>query len=57
MRELPGMIAMHPIKIFPDFPGGPVVGNLPASAEDTSLILAREDLICLGTIKPVHHNC
>ena len=57
MRELPGMIAMHPIKIFPDVPGGPVVGNLPANAVDTSVILVQEDPTCLRTIKPVHHNC
>ena len=57
MRELPGMIAMHPIKIFPDVPGGPVVGHLPVNAGDTSLILVQEDPTCLRTIKPVHPNC
>ena len=37
-----------------DFPGGPVVKNLPANAGDTGSIpgLGR----FRGAIKPVHHN-
>ena len=31
-----------------DFPGGPVVKNLPINAEDMGPYLVRENFICLG---------
>ena len=39
-----------------DFPGGPVVGNLLASARDTGSIPSPEDPTCRGATKPVSHN-
>ena len=39
-----------------DFPGGPVVKNLPANAGDTVRSLLREDSTCRGATKPMHHN-
>ena len=35
-----------------EFPGGPVVSNLPACAED----IGWEDSTCHGATKPMHHN-
>ena len=40
-----------------DFPAGPGVKNLPANAEDTSLIPAQEDPTCHRAAKPVYHSC
>ena len=37
-----------------DLPGGPVVKNLPANAEDMGLI--QEDPTCFGAAEPVHRN-
>ena len=39
-----------------DFPGGPVVRSLPASAGDTGSIPGPEDLLYQGAPKPVHHR-
>ena len=39
-----------------DFPGGPVVKNLPANAEDTGSFLVQEDPTCLEAAKPMCHN-
>lgn len=38
------------------FPGGPVVDNLPVSAENTDLIPAREGSTGLRATQPVCHN-
>ena len=38
-----------------NFPGGPVVKNLPANAEDTGSVLVQEDPTCRRASKPVHH--
>ena len=38
------------------FPGGAVVGNLPANAGDMGSSPVREDLTCHRATKPVHHN-
>ena len=34
-----------------DFPGGPVIGNLPASARDVGSIPGPEDSTCYGATK------
>ena len=39
-------ITITKLGVFLDFPGGPVVKNLPISAEDT--VLAQEDPTCHG---------
>ena len=39
-----------------DFPGGPVVENLPASAGDTDSIPGLEDSTCLSATKPKSHS-
>jgi len=39
-----------------DFPGGPVVENLPASAGDMGLIPNPERSHMAGATKPVCHN-
>ena len=40
-------------ELLEDFPGDPIVKNLPANAEDTSSILwVQKD----PTINPMHHN-
>ena len=39
-----------------DFPGGPVVKNLPCNAEDTGLISGPGRSICLKAAKAVHHS-
>ena len=41
-----------------DFPGGPVIKNLPANTGDMDmgLILVQEDFTCLNTAKLVCHN-
>ena len=39
-----------------DFPGGPLVKNLPANAGDTGSSLIQEDSTCHGATKPVCHN-
>jgi len=39
-----------------DFPGGPVVKNLPASAGDMGSIPGLEDPTCHGKTKPEGHN-
>ena len=39
-----------------NFPGGPVVKNLPADAGDMGSIPGPEDPTCHGAIKPVRHN-
>ena len=40
-----------------DFPGGPVVKNLPANAGQTlGLILTGEDSMCQGATKSMHHS-
>ena len=39
-----------------DFPGGPVVRSLPASAGDTGSIPGPEDSLYQGAPKPVHHR-
>ena len=39
-----------------DFPGGPVIGSLPAYAGDGGSILVWEDSTCLGVTKPLHCN-
>ena len=38
------------------FPGGPVVRNLPASAEDMGSIVLQEDSTCYGATKPMPHS-
>ena len=38
------------------FPGGSVVKNPPANAEDTVLPLVQENPTCCGAAKPVSHN-
>ena len=39
-----------------DFPGGPVVKNLPANAGDRVRSLVWEDPKCPGAVKPLGHN-
>ena len=39
-----------------DFPGGPVVKNLPAYAGDRVQSPGQEDPTCLGAAKPLGHN-
>ena len=39
-----------------DFPGGSVVKNPPANAEDTGSSPGPGKATCHGAIKPVHHN-
>ena len=39
-----------------DFPGGPVVKNPPASAEDKGSIPSPGRFHSLGATKPVHHT-
>ena len=39
-------------KIIRDFPGGPVVKNLPAMQETWIWFLVQEDSICCGATKP-----
>ena len=39
-----------------DFPGGPLVKNLPANAGNMGLIPGREDSTYPGVTKPMHHN-
>ena len=39
-----------------DFPGGAVDKNLPANAENKSMIPVWEYSTCLGVTKPVHHK-
>ena len=39
-----------------DFPGVPVVKNLPCNAEDTGLISSPGRSIYLRETKPVHHS-
>ena len=40
-----------------DFPGGPVVKNLPANTEDMGSIPSQETkILCLWATKPMHHN-
>ena len=36
-----------------DFPGGPVVKNPPANAEDTGLISVQKDSMCHRAIEPM----
>ena len=48
-----GCIITHSKKWKRDFPGGPVVKNLPASAEDMGLSLVQEDPTCRRASKPV----
>ena len=43
-------------KVHRDFPGGPVVKNLPPNAGDTGRSLVREDLTSDGVTKPMCHN-
>ena len=40
-----------------DFPGGPVVENPHAKAQDMGLILGPGDSTCCGATKPVYHSC
>ena len=39
-----------------DFPGGPVVENMPASAGDTGLISGLRRFHIHRATKPMHHN-
>ena len=39
-----------------DFPGGPVIKNLPGNVGNPGLIPDPEDLTCCRTAKPVRHN-
>ena len=39
-----------------DFPGGPVVKNLPANAGAWVRFLVLKDPTCCGATKPVDHN-
>ena len=43
-------------KAVSDFPGGPVIKNLPASAGDTGSIPALGRFNMPRGAKPVHHN-
>ena len=43
-------------KPFQDFPGGPVVRNVPANAGDKGLIPVWEDSICQGAAKLIDHK-
>ena len=43
-------------KVRKDFPGGPVLKNLPSNAGDTVWPLAREDPTCRGATKPMSCN-
>ena len=44
-------------KAVSDFPGGPVIKNLPASAGDTGSIPVLGRFHRPQGAKPVHHNC
>ena len=39
-----------------DFPGGPVVGNLPAYVGDNGPIPSQKDSICLSAVNPLGHK-
>ena len=39
-----------------DFPGGPVMKNLPANAEDSGSIPGLGRFTCYEATKPVHHS-
>ena len=41
---------------LPDFPGGPMVKNLPANAGDVSLMPGLERFSCLRASKLLSHN-
>ena len=40
-----------------DCPGGPVIKNPPANAEDVGSSLIQEDSMCWAPAKPVPHSC
>ena len=44
------------VYLISDFPGGPVVKNLPANKETQVQSLVQKDFTCHGATKPVHHN-
>jgi len=43
-------------ELLQDFPGGPVVGSLPANEGDVGSIAGPEGPQCLGTTEPVLHD-
>ena len=53
----PNYQIIHLKSVCVDFPGGPVVNNLPANSGDWGLTtLAREDSTWLGATRPTYHN-
>ena len=44
------------VYLISDFPGGPVVKNLPANKETQVQSLVQKDFTCHGATKPVHRN-
>ena len=44
------------VYLISDFPGGPVVKNLPANKETQVQPLVQKDFTCHRATKPVNHN-
>ena len=44
-------------KLPPEFPGGPVVQNLPCNAGDAGSVPGPEERVWRSTAKPVLRNC